>query len=313
MFNIIPRTTIVSNNFNPSLSSSKPARNQGKNGVFSRPTSTGKERDEETGFGYFGARYMDHELMTMWLSVDPLSDKYPSISPYAYCAWNPVKLVDPDGRDWYQSEDGSAVCWRKGNAESFTSNNVKYNRIGETYDKVVDNITYHYNQNDLETIHFSTGTQFQKQSQNDNCKATADAMVKSSGANPMSGRSGEILMANHDANGVATTPTGNLQTGVNRINGYMEIGHAVTVGVDYKQVQQHNFAPSGDGMTDHFVAIVGMTYNCKTGEMTYNFFDPGSKTGNSPSLIIRQQDGFLQGNLASNNNPFKVTTVRKNK
>ncbi len=25
---------------------------------------TGKERDEETGYGYFGARYMDHELMT---------------------------------------------------------------------------------------------------------------------------------------------------------------------------------------------------------------------------------------------------------
>ena len=58
---------------------------------------TGKERDEETGFGYFGARYMDYELMTMWLSVDPMADKYPSISPYAYCAWNPVKLVDPDG------------------------------------------------------------------------------------------------------------------------------------------------------------------------------------------------------------------------
>ena len=59
---------------------------------------TGKERDEETGYGYFGARYMDHELMTMWLSVDPLSGKYPSISPYAYCEWNPVKLVDPDGK-----------------------------------------------------------------------------------------------------------------------------------------------------------------------------------------------------------------------
>ena len=35
---------------------------------------------------------MDHELMTMWLSVDPMAEKYPSISPYAYCAWNPVKL-----------------------------------------------------------------------------------------------------------------------------------------------------------------------------------------------------------------------------
>ncbi len=58
---------------------------------------TGKERDEETGYGYFGARYMDHELMTMWLSVDPMADKYPSISPYAYCVWNPVQLIDPDG------------------------------------------------------------------------------------------------------------------------------------------------------------------------------------------------------------------------
>ncbi len=58
---------------------------------------TGKERDEETGYGYFGARYMDHELMTGWLSVDPMAGKYPSTSPYAYCAWNPVVLIDPDG------------------------------------------------------------------------------------------------------------------------------------------------------------------------------------------------------------------------
>lgn len=33
-----------------------------------------------------------------WLSVDPLSDKYPHISPYAYCGNNPVKFVDPDGK-----------------------------------------------------------------------------------------------------------------------------------------------------------------------------------------------------------------------
>ena len=59
--------------------------------------STGKERDEETGYGYFGARYMDHELMTMWLSVDRYASKYPFISPYAYCAWNPIRLTDPTG------------------------------------------------------------------------------------------------------------------------------------------------------------------------------------------------------------------------
>ena len=59
----------------------------------------GKERDSETGFSYFGARYYDSDLMMGWLSVDPMADKYPSLSPYNYCAWNPIKLVDPDGRD----------------------------------------------------------------------------------------------------------------------------------------------------------------------------------------------------------------------
>ncbi len=75
---------------------------------YNRFSFTGKERDEETGYGYFGARYMDHELMTMWLSVDPMADKYPGISPYNYCVWNPVKLVDPAGKevDDYFTNDG---------------------------------------------------------------------------------------------------------------------------------------------------------------------------------------------------------------
>ena len=60
---------------------------------------TGKERDPETGYSYFGARYYDSDLSGLFLSVDPMSDKYPSISPYAYCAWNPIKIVDPNGMD----------------------------------------------------------------------------------------------------------------------------------------------------------------------------------------------------------------------
>ena len=68
---------------------------------------TGKELDAETGFSYFGARYLDHELLTSWLSVDPMADKYPSVSPYAYCAWNPVKLVDPDGRTIWLGDHNS--------------------------------------------------------------------------------------------------------------------------------------------------------------------------------------------------------------
>lgn len=72
---------------------------------------TGKERDKETGYGYFSARYMDHELMTMWLSVDPMADKYPNISPYNYCHWNPVVMVDPNGMDdWKLSKNGE-LSW----------------------------------------------------------------------------------------------------------------------------------------------------------------------------------------------------------
>jgi len=59
---------------------------------------TGKEKDDETGYNYFGARYYNSDV-SVWLSVNPLSDKYPSLSPYMYCAGNPVMLVDPDGRN----------------------------------------------------------------------------------------------------------------------------------------------------------------------------------------------------------------------
>ena len=60
-----------------------------------RFTFTGKERDAETGYYYHGARFNSSDIG--WLSVDPMAKKYPSLTPYNYCAWNPVKLVDKDG------------------------------------------------------------------------------------------------------------------------------------------------------------------------------------------------------------------------
>ena len=68
----------------------------------------GKEKDWESGFHYYGARYYWSEVLTGWLSVDPMADKYPSISPYAYCAWNPIILVDYDGNKiWLIDQDGN--------------------------------------------------------------------------------------------------------------------------------------------------------------------------------------------------------------
>ncbi len=61
-------------------------------------TFSAKERDTETGLSYFGSRYYSSDL-SIWLSVDPMSDKYPSLSTYVYCANNPIKLVDPNGME----------------------------------------------------------------------------------------------------------------------------------------------------------------------------------------------------------------------
>ena len=70
--------------------------NQQTIGYDERYKFTGKERDWETGYDYFGARY--YWQAGTWLSVDPLASDYPWISPYAYCLWNPVKNIDHDGR-----------------------------------------------------------------------------------------------------------------------------------------------------------------------------------------------------------------------
>lgn len=51
-----------------------------------------KELDIETGFYYYGARYLD-PTGAMWLSVDPLFEKYAGMSPYNYCMGNPVMYI----------------------------------------------------------------------------------------------------------------------------------------------------------------------------------------------------------------------------
>ena len=57
-----------------------------------------KEFDEDTGLYYYGARYYEPRL-SLWMSTDPLQEKFVDASPYVYCLQNPIIILDYNGAD----------------------------------------------------------------------------------------------------------------------------------------------------------------------------------------------------------------------
>ena len=60
----------------------------------------GKEFDNMHGLNTYdyGARQYN-PVLARWDRIDPMCEKYYDVSPYAYCANNPVRYIDPDGRE----------------------------------------------------------------------------------------------------------------------------------------------------------------------------------------------------------------------
>jgi RHS repeat-associated protein len=56
----------------------------------------GKERDGETEWDYFGARYYDGDV-GRFMAVDPLATKFNHSTPYNFAANNPILYVDVNG------------------------------------------------------------------------------------------------------------------------------------------------------------------------------------------------------------------------
>ncbi|NLJ82885.1 MAG: hypothetical protein GX330_07150 [Bacteroidales bacterium] len=96
----------------------------------------GKELDEESGLYYYEARYYNPNLTT-FTARDPIFEKYFWISPYAYCANNPVKYVDPMGMEWEETKDKQKAEELTQNAQSqIKSNNNFIGRLEKQIDKM---------------------------------------------------------------------------------------------------------------------------------------------------------------------------------
>ena len=92
-------------------------------GVFASTGNTqpykynGKELDTKKGLNWYdyGARHYDAAL-GRFTTNDPLAEKYYSMSPYTYCADNPVKFIDPNGMEYapgdlFKTKRAAAKDW----------------------------------------------------------------------------------------------------------------------------------------------------------------------------------------------------------
>ena len=69
----------------------------------------------------YGARMYDPTIVR-WMSVDPMAEKYYPMAPYAYCAGNPVNVIDIDGgmvdsSNWKPDERGNLIAEHGDDAE----------------------------------------------------------------------------------------------------------------------------------------------------------------------------------------------------
>jgi RHS repeat-associated protein len=78
-----------------------------------RYTFSGKEKQTVKDLGYldFIARMYANSEIPMFTTQDPLAEKYYSVSPYAYCANNPVNRTDPNGMDIWEVNKQGQVKW----------------------------------------------------------------------------------------------------------------------------------------------------------------------------------------------------------
>lgn len=193
----------------------------------------GKEMDDEmsgNGISYdFGARIYDARL-GRWLSIDPLAEKYPYISPYVGMGDNPTTYLDPDGRE-IKFAAGTSIGFKIG--FNLTMTYLKAQGLGDVISEL---------QNSKYTIYIGEG----------NSPSASDYIYAANGKlayvkvrwNP---NLGLAIEEGDDASGYVLTG----ETLSPAMILYHELAHALHMVKDYKRQQKDNNTNSGDNMDNN--------------------------------------------------------------
>jgi RHS repeat-associated protein len=84
----------------------------------------GKEKDEESGLYYYGARYYAPWLCR-FVSVDPLAGDYPFYTPFQYAGNQPINFIDLDGKEPAPAQSDSTGTNSSSTAQPADSSGVQ--------------------------------------------------------------------------------------------------------------------------------------------------------------------------------------------
>jgi RHS repeat-associated protein len=258
---------------------------------------TGHELDRETGLYYAGARYYDPKV-SVWLSVDPLAEKFASWNPYAYTFQNPINYIDPDGMQGVKPPNLSGII----NVSNVLSGKkwIDY-RSSVTVTSTRSVFGYEVSRSS-ETRSSASGTY--------ECADYSRLQVKQGGGDYTAvGSKKRVDMYIKQGGNDSKL---NLQKGIDTIVKNLKEGKAVMAGVMYDSDKNTGNANSA---TNHFVTIVGMGNDEEGAYFSYydNFTGgEGEEVGTDVSLnkfrMYKSSDGThyfsdgKDGNIPLNGN-----------
>ncbi len=252
----------------------------------------GKELDKMHGLDWYdsSARYYDH-VLGRFHQMDPLAEKYYAWSPYTYCMGNPVRFVDPDGKDWFETNHGN-LRWQP-NVHSQRDLQKGYKYIGESLKR--KNATYR----DDGTIMFTNESQAYK-------RMAYQEKVSKTAKNPRGKEqmafilnNGSVLVMPDNWNDSESSTY--KQTGITRKNHVLTDNHGNKFGY-VAQVHTHS---------------LGADKGLSTGDQLFAKADPGI------SVFVMHGDGYVYGGYYSSkrggidmwihNEPISIRSLTKGK